>query len=296
MREYGKVSPQFWVGSTGKQLRGDVNAQLLALYLMSSPHSRMTGVFYCPVSYMAHETGIPFEGASKALQRLEEASFCEYDHDSETIFVVRMAAYQIGEDLKPKDNRIAGLRKEVANMPETRMKSSFLRVYGEKFGLVDEPEIHKKTKGLGRGSEAPRKPGAGAGAGKGIVPGAGSTTGPQASHRDHTGTGPDDAADGDDPAPIVVLPLVDGTSHPVAADDVDRWRPAYPAVDLDRELHAMASWLDANPRNRKTPGGIERFIVAWLAKAQDRAARVPDARPPGRAASVLDDPRFAGAI
>lgn len=151
MRDYGKVSPQFWIGETGKQLRGDANAQVLALYLMTCPHSTMTGVFHCPVLYMAHETGMGLEGATKALARLSEVGFCEYDEASETVFVLRMAAYQIGESLKPTDNRVAGLRKEIERMPETRAKSRFLAVYGVAFGLVEQG---KKA----RGSKAPPKP------------------------------------------------------------------------------------------------------------------------------------------
>ncbi len=138
MRDYGIVSPRFWIGETGKALRGDMPAQVLAMYLMTSPHSTMTGVFHCPVLYMAHETGMEMEGASKALQRLIEGGFCEYEEASETVFVVRMAAYQIGESLSAGDNRVKGLRKEVSKMPEGRIKSRFLEVYGEAYHLAEE--------------------------------------------------------------------------------------------------------------------------------------------------------------
>ena len=57
MRDYGIVSPRFWIGETGKKLRGNPNEQVLALYLMTSPHANMIGVFHCPILYMAHETG-----------------------------------------------------------------------------------------------------------------------------------------------------------------------------------------------------------------------------------------------
>jgi len=39
MRDYAKVSPRFWIGNTGKQLRSDPDAQVVALYLMSNPHA-----------------------------------------------------------------------------------------------------------------------------------------------------------------------------------------------------------------------------------------------------------------
>ena len=38
-------------------------------------------------------------------------------------------------------------------------------------------------------------------------------------------------------------------------EDIDMiaWSKAYPAVDVFQELRAMESWLDANPKKRKTP-------------------------------------------
>lgn len=149
MREYGQVSPAFWIGETGKLLRGDPPAQVLALYLMSSPHSNMTGVFHCPVLYMGYETGLGVEGASKGLQRLLEVGFCEYDDPSECVFVVRMAAYQIAESLKPGDNRIAGLRKEVAKMAPPNLRRRFLDVYGVAFCLNGDENT---TEGAARAS------------------------------------------------------------------------------------------------------------------------------------------------
>ncbi len=155
MRDYAIVTPSFWIGETGKLLRGDAPAQVLALYLMSSPHSTMTGVFHCPVLYMAHETGLTLEGATKALERLSKEGFCEYDEASETIFVVRMASYQIGESLKPGDNRIIGLKKEVAKMQPAILKARFLATYSVAFGLQ---EMGSADDQKGSPSKAPPKP------------------------------------------------------------------------------------------------------------------------------------------
>lgn len=151
MRDYGKVSPQFWIGETGKLLRGNPEAQVLALYLMTNPHATMTGVFHCPVIYMAHETGLSMEGASKGLARLIEAGFCEYDEASESVFVVNMAAFQIDDCLKPDDKRVLGLRKEVAKMLPARFQQRFAEVYGIRFHLAKQGENNSPL-------EAPSKP------------------------------------------------------------------------------------------------------------------------------------------
>ena len=157
MREYGSVSPRFWIGETGKALRGQPEAQVLALYLMTCPHANMIGVFHCPVLYMAHETGLGMEVASKALASLTKAGFCDYDEASETVFVVRMAAHQVGEQLKADDKRVLGVRKEYERIAVARMKTQFLAIYSKAFHLTGEPPKQPEGKGDASPSDAPPK-------------------------------------------------------------------------------------------------------------------------------------------
>jgi len=151
MRDYGVVSPKFWIGETGKALRGNAPAQVLALYLMTCPHANMIGVFHCPVLYMAHETGLGMEGASKALQSLIEAKYCTYDEASETVFVHRMAAYQVSESLKLGDNRVKGVEREWLNIGPAQLKSAFEAIYSVAFHLPIETKKNSPFK-------APSKP------------------------------------------------------------------------------------------------------------------------------------------
>ena len=162
MRDYSKVSGAFWTGKTGKAMRGDMQAQIIALYLLTSPHSNMIGVFHCPIIYMAHETGCPIEGATKGLQTLCEGGFCTYDDESETVWVHEMAKFQIDEQLKANDKRVSGIQKQYANMPEGRIKSGFYEKYRDAFYLTNQDEKHKP---IASPLEAPPKPEAGTGTG-----------------------------------------------------------------------------------------------------------------------------------
>jgi hypothetical protein len=150
VRDYGTIAPRFWIGTTGKRLRGDKDAQILAAYLPTSPHATATGVYHCPILYMAHETGLTLEEASEALRRLIEEGFCEYDEASETVFVINMATHQIGDTVKPKDNRYAWLKKELEKMPKA-FKTRFLAIYGVAFNLGEPAETMSPT-------EAPSEP------------------------------------------------------------------------------------------------------------------------------------------
>ncbi|ENO4828451.1 DNA-binding protein, partial [Escherichia coli] len=56
MRNYATISPQFWLGETGRKLRkSGPECMVVALYMMTSPHSNMLGLYYLPVLYIAHE-------------------------------------------------------------------------------------------------------------------------------------------------------------------------------------------------------------------------------------------------
>lgn len=74
------------------------------------------------------------------------------------------------------------------------------------------------------------------------------------------------------------LPLNDGSEWGVGAEEVRQWQALYPAVDVPQALRSMRGWLLANRTRRKTARGIERFVVAWLSREQDRARASPAAR------------------
>jgi hypothetical protein len=70
--------------------------------------------------------------------------------------------------------------------------------------------------------------------------------------------------------PVIFLPLNDGAEYPVSQEQCHEWAGLYPAVDVIQQLRQMRAWLIANPRKKKTKSGINRFIVTWLSKEQDR--------------------------
>ena len=65
------------------------------------------------------------------------------------------------------------------------------------------------------------------------------------------------------------IPLNDGTEYGVLLSDIEEWRLAYQAVDIESELRQMRTWSMANPTKKKTSRGVPAFIVKWLSKAQD---------------------------
>ncbi|EMB4325614.1 DNA-binding protein [Pluralibacter gergoviae] len=152
MRDYATVAPQFWLGKTGRELRKKgAEAQVVSFYLMTSPHANMLGLYYLPILYLAHETGLGLEGATKGLNSAIEAGFCSYDEVTEMVWVHEMAAYQVGRALKPGDNRCAGVRNEYASLSENAFLSLFYDRYKDDFHLNVRRETSEESKGASKG-------------------------------------------------------------------------------------------------------------------------------------------------
>jgi hypothetical protein len=152
MRDFAKVSPKFWLSDTGRKLRAlGSEALVTGLYLSTSPHSNMLGLFYQPLQMIAHETGLGIEGASKGLQCCIEAGFCSYDQTSEMVWVHEMAAEQIATELSASDKRCIGLNKDYAALIENPFLGAFFDKYAGAFHL-------ENRRGPSSPTDAPSKP------------------------------------------------------------------------------------------------------------------------------------------
>lgn len=148
MRRYAKISPQLWIGDTGRHLReSGPEALLVALYLLSNPHANMLGLYYLPTSLIAHETGLASEGASKGLRRAIEAGFCSYDESSEMVFVHEMARYQIADQLATTDKQCTGIQREYDGLPNNPFLPVFYEKYASAFHLTTRRENRRPSEG-----------------------------------------------------------------------------------------------------------------------------------------------------
>ncbi len=147
MRDFVKVSPTFWSGPTGRSLRkAGQDVQLTALYLMTCPHSNYLGLYVLPIHYIAADTGLPMERVRHALATIEHTGFARYDEESETVWLVEGAKWQLGElsgggNGKKPDNRVVMVRKDFAALPsDCPFLEDFSEKYSKALKLVPEPE------------------------------------------------------------------------------------------------------------------------------------------------------------
>ena len=78
------------------------------------------------------------------------------------------------------------------------------------------------------------------------------------------------------------------------------YQRAYPDLDVPREMNQARQWILANPKRKKTSGGMLAFLTGWLNRAQNRggtsraspsAQEVPKTQLKS-AAELLSDPNY----
>lgn len=131
MRKFVMLSPNFWVGHTGRDLaRAGNHAQLVALYLLSNPLANYTGLYRLPLIYIANDLNMPLDNVRDALKAIEKTGFAKYDEASEYVWIVECARHQLGEDLKPADNKVKYVNKEFAAISKN---CPFISAYSAKY-------------------------------------------------------------------------------------------------------------------------------------------------------------------
>lgn len=142
MRDYARIAPTFWTRGSGKRLRGCPEAQVVALYLMSSPSTNMVGIFHLALPTLLHETGLTAEAALKGLARCAEEDLAHWDESEELVFIPALARHQLGERMsagkngKP-DNKVHAIKKALAPFKGHRFYDLFLDRYAEAYLLTE---------------------------------------------------------------------------------------------------------------------------------------------------------------
>jgi len=219
MRDYGKVHTSFWASET---LRGlDADAKLLALYLLTSQHTHMAGVFSLPDAYAMHDMGWDSERLSKGFQTLSDAGWLQRCSRTGWVRIVKF------EKFNPPDNpnQRKAVDKQLALVPENCSFRGDVETVPEPLGNLPTP------------TPIPIPTSA--------------------------------------PVPVALIPLADGSEHPVTESEIAEYRAAYPRIDPLAEARKARAWCLANTANRKSRRGVGKFLNGWMARAQKDAEKQP---------------------
>lgn len=133
MRDYGKVYSTFWSSPTTGAL--SLEAKTLALYLMTCPHSTITGVFRMPDGYASEDLGWTPERVAEGFAELLRKGFANRCETTKWVWVIKHLKWN------PPDNpnqRKAAAKVALTVPDECAWKPEFMRLCGPLLGL----EVH----------------------------------------------------------------------------------------------------------------------------------------------------------
>lgn len=85
MREFGKLHGSFWANSSLKEM--SVDCRLLAIYLLTSQHTHMSGTFRLPDAYVFDDLNFDSERLRNSFETLSESGFCTRCPDTKWVWV-----------------------------------------------------------------------------------------------------------------------------------------------------------------------------------------------------------------
>jgi hypothetical protein len=269
MREYSKVYPQIWIGETGRQLKDHgIETQFLAHYLITSPHANMVGIYYLPVSFISHETGMSAKVIAKAMANLIKLDYCLYDESKEYVWVKNMARFQVSPKLNLQDNMVKYVNSYFKNLPVLKFRMEFYQKYAEAFHLAKQEDVAGCSEGASEVLRSQEK----------------ENETDKEKEREIEMECAESQNDSalikiDNPivskniiklADVLTIPLKNGSSYLVTKAMIDQWQKSFPAVNVLQVLRTIQEWNQANPRKRKQETGILRHINLWLAREEEK--------------------------
>jgi hypothetical protein len=139
-RAYGTIPNELWLGT---EIPGflslSAEAKLAEIYLLSSPHANMLGVYWLPLPYMAREMRLSDERIGAIVEELEDAGMIKYDPTTEHVYVTHFVKTQVlgqSDGLHPSNNQVKGARYIFASLPNTPLKDDLMAAYGPALHLA----------------------------------------------------------------------------------------------------------------------------------------------------------------
>ena len=283
MREYGIVQTDFWINPQYAGLSSC--AKLIAIYLLSSPHTTMLGCFRLPVDYIAVDLNLGKTVIQDSLHELIHLHFLSVDFKNHWIVIHPFLEWNPIEN----PNQAKHILKLFDKVPEC------ISVYPE---LIKILQTHKKqldeeflsrletlSKGFENCFETVSKP---------------FRNQKQKQKQDQEQEQKQDQEQEQNiicatpceeklvSETILEIPLNTGKPFQVTAKQVDAWKALYPSVDILQELRNIVGWNDANPTRRKTKNGILKHINYWLSRVQNQPSSQYSSRSPPRSNSLYE--------
>jgi len=118
---YYRITPRFWQ-DTDIRNEWTEDMRFLAIYLMTSPHRNMVGLFYCPLCYIENDLQWQSKRLRVAFDALSSADFIRYDEKAQVILIVK----GLKHDSPSTGKQVEGAIKVLRGLPLTHLLKDLL--------------------------------------------------------------------------------------------------------------------------------------------------------------------------
>jgi len=144
---YTKIESLIWKDKKFNELSN--TSKLIFVYLLTTPHRNIIGLYYLPLDYLKFDLGLD-KGFSKGFSKLLENGFIEYDEDTNMILVKKFLKYNPLEN----KNQVTSAINRANDLPPTYLMLSLIehlqQVDGDRCDLLIK-ELKRLGKGLDKG-------------------------------------------------------------------------------------------------------------------------------------------------
>lgn len=103
--DYGRIRHTFWTDPDIKRVLTSEQKALL-LYFFTSPHSNLTGLYYCPLGYAAAEVGLPIEQV-RAWTLGALSAFVGYDEETAEVRILERSRVFFKPHIRKEPRRVS---------------------------------------------------------------------------------------------------------------------------------------------------------------------------------------------
>ena len=226
------------------------------IYLVTNPHSHVSGIYYLPDALICHEARISAKSLNTVWDTLSAARLAYRDTVSEVVWVRKMFDRQ---GRGAKNNQAAA--EQLKTLHNCKLIKDFMQFYAcrkipytipySENSLQEQEQEREQDQQQDQDQEIEDCPDAG-------VPDTG-------------------------PTPAVVFltfPCVSGERKgppiwELTQEQVCRWSELYTAVDVPNDCRKALAWIEADQKRYKTAGGMAKFLTSWLGRSQDHSNANP---------------------
>jgi len=234
---YQKIHTKIWTDE--KFVNLSRKAQFLFLYILTSPHSNALGAYVLPKAYICEDISYSLEQLQEPFKELLDKQLILYDESVKLIIIKNHLKHNTLEN----ENQTKFVVKILASLPHSPLLSNLLEPLNKPFHkhLIEQLQEHIKEQ--------------------------------YSNPINYTYTDTDTNTNTFVSNDKIVFDSRRGEFKNIQDELLEKWKETYPAIKVTQEIKKAEAWYLANPKKKRK--NIDRFLVNWFNRAEEKAPRVP---------------------